>query len=302
MARIEDRNIATGQQMPHPRTEEQRSAEAGESAATAVEELGVRPPQVTIDGDTFWRVEGDLLLDEDELFVYIQQQAARRQQRQAAEQAGFRETKITSSEAPSAALVGMVQDGKIVRWAPGTVLTYCVLAKTFNSRKEYEEVAANMQRATQDWVETCGVEFEYRKDLDDSDTMRPDATFPVRQIDSNGAFIAAAFFPTDPVSRRRVLIDPSYFSTGFDRVGVLRHELGHVLGFRHEHIRSLAPPVCPNEDLTGTVDLSDYDPQSVMHYFCGGVGSRDLAITNVDRTGSQRVYGPPLNAFVLRAA
>ncbi len=30
-----------------------------------------------------------------------------------------------------------------------------------------------------------------------------------------------------------------------------------------------------------------------MHYFCGGVGSRELAITALDRVGAQVVYGPP---------
>ena len=82
-------------------------------------------------------------------------------------------------------------------------------------------------------------------------------------------------------------------------LGVLRHELGHVLGFRHEHIRSGAPPGCPDEDVFGAIDLNDYDPKSVMHYFCGGVGNRDLVITAEDRTASQIVYGQPLTEFAL---
>jgi hypothetical protein len=111
-----------------------------------------------------------------------------------------------------------------------------------------------------------------------------------------GALIAAAFFPNDPVDRRRVIIDPVYYAAdlGFDRVGILRHELGHVLGFRHEHIRSQAPPLCPDEETDGVLNLTDYDPQSVMHYFCGEVGSRELTITELDRIGAQVVYGPPL--------
>jgi hypothetical protein len=92
-----------------------------------------------------------------------------------------------------------------------------------------------------------------------------------------------------------VWIDPSFFvpTLPFDRVGVLRHELGHVLGFRHEHIRSGAPPICPDEATHHTIDLTQYDPQSVMHYFCGNVGSKQLAITAVDRAGARLVYGPP---------
>jgi hypothetical protein len=30
-----------------------------------------------------------------------------------------------------------------------------------------------------------------------------------------------------------------------------------------------------------------------MHYFCGDVSTRELAITEVDRQGSRLVYGPP---------
>ncbi|MFC1835754.1 hypothetical protein ACFL2Q_13650, partial [Thermodesulfobacteriota bacterium] len=71
----------------------------------------------------------------------------------------------------------------------------------------------------------------------------------------------------------------------------------HVLGFRHEHIRSGARPGCPGEDLWGTITFTDYDPKSVMHYFCGGVGSTELAITQTDKAGAQQVYGAPLDSF-----
>jgi len=182
------------------------------------------------------------------------------------------------------------------------VLTYCVLSHTFPKVEWYQQAVYNMEQATADWEGTCGVEFEYRREVDESDELRPpEVLFPVRFIDAGGQFIAAAFFPNDPLSRRRLLIDPSAFSETlrFNPVGVLRHELGHVLGFRHEHIRESAPPICPDEDPTGTLDLTAYDPQSVMHYFCGGVGSRELAITDLDRTGSQKVYGQPLANFEL---
>ena len=98
---------------------------------------------------------------------------------------------------------------------------------------------------------------------------------------------------------RRVLVDPTFFTTSFDQVGVLRHELGHVLGFRHEHIRGEAPDVCPDESQTGTVDLTEYDPQSVMHYLCGSMGNKELRITALDKVGSRKVYGPPLAEFRL---
>jgi hypothetical protein len=191
----------------------------------------------------------------------------------------------------------MTQNGKVVRWQPGLVLTYRLARETFTTDERYRKVADCVQQATQAWELTCGVKFQYRSDLDDQAGSGPaGAIFSVREIDAGGSFIAAAFFPNDPPARRRVLIDPSFFQDdlGFDRVGVLRHELGHVLGFRHEHIRSGAPPVCPQESKDETIDLTKYDPLSVMHYFCGEVGSRNLKITDLDRVGAQRIYGPPL--------
>jgi hypothetical protein len=251
-----------------------------------------------VDGETFWVVEGDLLLDDDQLAVYADQQDAVAEiVRMKADRPGLQGTGLIRPQ--PVALVGILQAGKMVRWKPGLALSYCVLRSTFLSQPQYERVRDNVAAATAAWEGVCGIEFAYRPELDASPTTTPSGVlFTVRFFNAGGAFIAAAFFPDDPTHRRRVLVDPSYFTTSFDPVGVLRHELGHVLGFRHEHIRSGAPAVCPAEDTGGTVDLTQYDPQSCMHYFCGGVGSRDLAITQLDRDGSQRLYGPPLADFI----
>lgn len=261
---------------------------------------------VLIDGETFTVVEGDLVLDIDQKGLWQEALNIRQSEfnnRLRLQTVGFGEAAINQDGTRSSALVGIVEAGKLVRWSPQTVLSYCVLKNTFPRLEWYEEVVTNMQRATGAWEAICGIKFSYVPSLDSSASVRPAGVlFPVRHIAAGGAFIAAAFFPNDPPSRRRVLIDPSYFTTSFDHVGVLRHELGHTLGFRHEHIRSGAPPVCPHEDTTGTINLTDYDPQSVMHYFCGGVGSRKLEITPVDRMGAQQLYGPPLTAFQLQEA
>jgi hypothetical protein len=259
--------------------------------------LKSRLQQVTIGDETLWVAEGDLLLDEDQLGIYalqqenLEQEKALRRERAALGAAGL--------PAPQA-LVGVTQNGKLVRWKDGLILTYCVLKQTF-SAEHYELVSRNMKQAVGAWEQVCGIKFQHEERLDNSNPGSAPAgvVFTVREIDAGGRFIASAFFPNDPRNRRRVLIDPSYYNTdlSFDRVGVLRHELGHVLGFRHEHIRSDAPAMCPHEDLDNTLDLTQYDPQSVMHYFCGGVGSRELAITEIDKTGAQKLYGPPLDMY-----
>jgi hypothetical protein len=246
-----------------------------------VKTLKQRLRTVDVDGTPFYVAEGDLLLHESELPSYLPHAA------------NVEPPNVRAGSADRGLLGIVADDGTIVRWPPGFVLTYRVLRSSFEE-DECVQVQANMASAARDWEATCGVAF---RELQDTGG---DAVFTVRGYDAGGRFIAASFFPNSPSERRLLLVDPSYFSPslGFDTVGVLRHELGHVIGFRHEMIRSGAPPVCPKESLEGTIDLTRYDPRSVMHYFCGGVGSRDLKITELDREGSQKVYGPPLAARI----
>ncbi len=267
----------------------------GEATQSLFERLRAGAKQIVVDGVTFWRVEGDSLLDEEQLRQYAQSVEALQRARAEAREAGMPLVAMTE-------LAAGTEGGRIIRWAPGLELSYAVLRKTFKVGGEagYDLAVDSTRKATADWEKTCGVKFAHRSDLDASDQMRPEGVvFVVREHDAGGDFIAAAFFPDDPANRRRVLIDPSFYAPklGFDRVGVLRHELGHVLGFRHEQIRSEAPAGCPDEDTFGTINLGAYDPRSVMHYFCGGVGSKTLAITEQDKVGAQKVYGPPLANF-----
>ena len=245
--------------------------------------------KIEIDEIEYYLAEGDLLLDEDELLIHAQELDVKER--------ASRLTHLPQFDSNDK-LLGIVNNGRIVRWAPGLVLTYCVLERTFRTKADYKLVRKNMLKATRDWEKTCGIKFKHISALDKSMSIRPDGViFPVRGIEANGSFIASAFFPTYPKARRRILIDPSYFKTQFNKVGVLRHELGHVLGLRHEHIKSGAPAECPDEAHNNTVDLTKYDPNSVMHYFCGGVGSRKLSISELDKVGSQKLYGPPYSNY-----
>jgi hypothetical protein len=242
-------------------------------------------------GHDFYVVEGDLLLDEVQLAEYALRRDA----------GGDVEVVEAEVDGKRSKLLGISHDGKLLRWRPGKVLSFYVEKETFPDEATYKTARESVRTATEDWMKVCGVEFAYRGDLDANAALRTgDTVFSVVFQDVNGAFIAAAFFPDDPPARRVVVIDPSFFRPAlpFDRVGVLRHELGHVLGFRHEHIRSEAPPGCPGESLFDTEPLtSDYDPRSVMHYFCGGVGDTSLSITTLDIEGSRRLYGLPLSAY-----
>lgn len=260
---------------------------AGSAHEPLYERLRRGLKQVEIDGQTFYIAEGDLLLDESRLAKYALERAAA---------TGPAAAAPAEETVPREELLGMLENGRIVRWRPGLVLSYCVLKRTFGDEAKYQLVRNSMQQAAWAWESTCGVQFEHKAALDESPTNSPEGVlFTVRELNTNGRFIAVAFFPNEPASRRQVFIDPTFYTTSFDKVGVLRHELGHVLGFRHEHIRSGAPPACDDEDTGDTIELTRYDPRSVMHYFCGGVGTRELSISELDRVASRSVYGPPLN-------
>lgn len=234
---------------------------------------------IIIDSIKYYIVEGDLLLNE---YEYTQYRISLLEP--------IDSTKFDGK------LVGEIRNNKIVKWPKDFVIKFCISKNTFQTIEQYNIVKKNMKLAIREWENTCNVRFFYDEEKDESNILTPtfDLTFVVMGYDTNSSFIASAFFPYDPPSKRRLLIDPSYFNTSYDKIGVLRHEIGHILGFRHEHIRGNVPLICRGESSVGTLNITKYDPKSVMHYFCDGIGNIKLEITEIDRQGSQSIYGSPI--------
>ena len=167
-------------------------------------------------------------------------------------------------------------------------LTYCVSSK-FGSSKARIINALNV--ATKDWMAAGGVKYIYMPQHDNKcDQKNTSVVFDVRPI-ANQPYIARAFFPNQPRVSRNILIDTS--SLKYNDValaGFLRHELGHTLGFRHEHISKEANGSCP-EDGPFT-PLTSYDPYSVMHYpQCGGKNViTNMILSSLDVVGVREVY------------
>lgn len=88
------------------------------------------------------------------------------------------------------------------------------------------------------------------------------------------------------------MIDGSAFNLGpgkLSLVGIMRHELGHTLSYRHEQTRPEAGKCFEDRDWQ---PLTEYDAFSVMHYpQCNGLGDWALALTEKDEVGTACLYG-----------
>ncbi|WP_394845457.1 M57 family metalloprotease [Pendulispora brunnea] len=170
-------------------------------------------------------------------------------------------------------------------------ITYCVSRTSFGSR--YNAVVQAMSEAGGNWASVANIAFVHDSSQDGNCNARNNkVVFDVRQVRS-GQYLARAFFPNQRRSTRNVLIDSSSFGDTwpYTLAGILTHELGHALGFRHEHTRPESGACFEDDNWRA---LTAYDSDSVMHYpQCNGTNSGDLVITAQDAQGAAKLYGSP---------
>ena len=190
-----------------------------------------------------------------------------------------------------------VEDGLIVnrvngqddKWSASQVgnLTYCVSTK-FGS--DYSRMVTAMASGVGHWeAASSAIDYVHVSSQDaNCNTRNNSVLFSVEPVNSS-TYIARAFFPSSPKRSRNVLVDNSIWTSGsWTPSNIVAHELGHTLGFRHEHTRPESGTCFEDNNWR---PLTPYDSASIMHYpQCNG-SSDDLSMTESDRTGARALYG-----------
>jgi hypothetical protein len=166
-------------------------------------------------------------------------------------------------------------------------LTYCVSTK-FGTH--HDDIVAAMNGGSALWEgASTKVNFIYVPAQDGSCTTRNNSVlFSVEPV-STTQYIARSFFPSTTKRSRNVLVDDSIWTSGsWTPANILGHELGHTLGFRHEHTRPEAGTCFEDNNWR---PLTPYDSVSIMHYpQCNG-GSTNLSFSSLDSQGIKALYG-----------
>jgi hypothetical protein len=192
-----------------------------------------------------------------------------------------------------------VQQGLIVntvggaddKWSASVAqnLTYCIDKVSFGSN--YSAIVQATSSATGAWESAAGngVNYVHVSSLDASCNSRTNVVFNIRQVTTN-QYLARAFFPSTSRRGREILVAKASFGNikPWSVAGIMRHELGHTIGFRHEHTRPESGVCFENSQWRA---LTAYDSSSVMHYpQCNGTNNGDLNLTNLDKSGAAALY------------
>jgi hypothetical protein len=195
-------------------------------------------------------------------------------------------------------LVKLDRNGNDAIWSGSQKdnLTYCIQRDGQHGFQDnYYRVANAMRSATRDWEASANVNFSHNSSQDANCEQSDEVLFRVLETWASwqgGGVQAAAFFPDSPAHERILWIAadmPQNTPAPISFSGLLRHELGHVIGLVHEHARE---DLCP--EAGDWRALTAYDRYSVMHYrvSCNGPNT-DYFLSNLDRQGVGELYPFP---------
>lgn len=263
-------------------------------------------------GETLYWLEGDLARTRAQVRAYLRARKA--------EAAG-----VSREQERNGELKLSMRNGEPMCWASSEsrALRYAVMKSSFDELGDgglaYRKTIEVMAQATGDWEAVCpgcGLKFTYVPTLDNEPADRLLEAVMLDEIrflvvyrrNDDPSILASAFFPGDAAERRIVeiaqagieLVKATPVTGKLSARGLLRHELGHALGYRHEHMDLPNFNHCRREG-GQAANITPLDGISVMFYDCGRPGKPfgvDDIISPQDEVGHRKVYGPQAPSFM----
>jgi len=186
---------------------------------------------------------------------------------------------ITQPNISSSIYVGW--NGEIGLWDKDSIIHFCIRKNEFPTQQDVLFSTQALINATNSWnSKNIGVKFQFTTDINA-------ATFMLTYGGDKGNVLASAFFPNSPIPNAlfvyKLAFQPQYKN---NQSNIFQHELGHVIGLRHEF--------APQEGVKSTL-FGPLNPQSVMSYiFPPNIQQSDVDSTKLLYTKDGSIGGFPI--------